>query len=56
MELSKYYEPAGIESKWYAHWTANHYFNSFPDQTPSFYGCHTTTQRYRCSAYGSYPE
>ncbi len=30
MDLSKYYEPAGVESKWYAHWTANHYFNSFP--------------------------
>jgi len=35
MELSKHYEPAGTESKWYAHWTANHYFNSFPDhRTP----------------------
>ena len=36
MELSKHYEPAGTESKWYAHWTANHYFNSFPDQRPPF--------------------
>src|SRR5579863_5658681 len=36
MELSKYYEPAGIESKWYAHWSANHYFNSFPDGRPPF--------------------
>ena len=31
MELSKHYDPAATELKWYAHWTANHYFNSFPD-------------------------
>jgi valyl-tRNA synthetase len=36
MELSKHYEPAGTESKWYAHWTANHYFNSYPDHRPPF--------------------
>jgi valyl-tRNA synthetase len=36
MELSKHYEPAGTESKWYAHWLANHYFNSFPDGRPAF--------------------
>jgi valyl-tRNA synthetase len=36
MELSKHYEPAAIESKWYAHWTANHYFNSYPDQRAPF--------------------
>ncbi len=36
MELRKHYEPAGIESKWYAHWTANQYFNSYPDQRTPF--------------------
>ena len=36
MDLGKHYEPAGIESKWYAHWSANHYFNSFPDGRPAF--------------------
>ena len=36
MDLSKHYEPAGVESKWYAHWYANHYFNSFPDGRPAF--------------------
>src|SRR6266700_6512479 len=36
MELSKHYEHAGTESKWYAHWSANHYFNSFPDGRPPF--------------------
>ena len=36
MELSKHYEPAGTESKWYAHWTAEKYFNSYPDQRPPF--------------------
>jgi valyl-tRNA synthetase len=36
MDLSKYYEPAGIETKWYAHWSANHYFNSYPDSRPPF--------------------
>ncbi|HZZ74788.1 MAG TPA: valine--tRNA ligase [Puia sp.] len=36
MDLSKHYEPAGIESKWYAHWSANHYFNSFPDGREPF--------------------
>jgi valyl-tRNA synthetase len=36
MELSKHYEPAGTESKWYAHWTSNHYFNSFPNGRPPF--------------------
>jgi len=32
MELSKHYDPAGIESRWYAHWMARKYFNSVPDQ------------------------
>src|SRR5664279_4176623 len=36
MELSKHYDPAGTESKWYAHWTTNQYFNSYPDQRPPF--------------------
>jgi valyl-tRNA synthetase len=36
MELTKYYDPAGTESKWYAHWTSRQYFNSFPDQRPPF--------------------
>jgi valyl-tRNA synthetase len=36
MELSKHYDPAGTESKWYAHWAANHYFNSIPDKRPPF--------------------
>jgi valyl-tRNA synthetase len=36
MELTKHYDPAGTESKWYAHWNANNYFNSFPDQRPAF--------------------
>ena len=36
MELSKHYEPAANESKWYAHWNANHYFNSFPDNRLPF--------------------
>jgi len=32
MELTKHYEPAGTESRWYEHWTARKYFISFPDQ------------------------
>ena len=36
MELTKHYEPAAVESKWYSHWMANKYFNSFPDQRPPF--------------------
>ncbi len=36
MELSKHYDPASVETRWYAHWTANHYFNSFPDQRKPF--------------------
>jgi valyl-tRNA synthetase len=36
MELSKHYEPTGTETKWYTHWTASGYFNSFPDQRPSY--------------------
>ncbi|HVY76793.1 MAG TPA: class I tRNA ligase family protein, partial [Puia sp.] len=36
MELSKHYDPANTESKWYAHWTKKHYFNSYPDNRPPF--------------------
>jgi valyl-tRNA synthetase len=36
MELSKHYDPAVTESGWYAHWNANHYFNSFPDNRKPF--------------------
>ena len=36
MELSKHYDPAGTESKWYAHWLEKKYFNSSPDQRPPF--------------------
>ncbi len=36
MELSKHYEPAGTESRWYNHWLEKKYFNSSPDQRPPF--------------------
>jgi valyl-tRNA synthetase len=36
MELSKHYDPAGTESKWYAYWLEKKYFNSSPDQRPAF--------------------
>ena len=36
MELTKHYEPGVTESKWYAHWIKNQYFNSFPDQRPPY--------------------
>jgi valyl-tRNA synthetase len=36
MELSKYYDPAVTESKWYLHWMNKRYFNSSPDQRPPF--------------------
>ena len=32
MELSKNFEPAGIEAKWYKHWLDNKYFSSKPDK------------------------
>jgi valyl-tRNA synthetase len=32
MELSKNFEPQGIEQKWYQHWLKQGYFNSKPDQ------------------------
>src|SRR3954468_3113333 len=36
MELSKNYIPAAIEEKWYKHWMEKRYFNSTPDDRPSF--------------------
>jgi valyl-tRNA synthetase len=36
MELSKHYDPASTEARWYAHWNERHYFNSFPDERPPF--------------------
>ena len=36
MELTKHYVPQGTESKWYAHWNASKYFNSFPDHRPAY--------------------
>ena len=32
MELSKHYEPAPIEEKWYNHWLSKGYFKSEPDE------------------------
>lgn len=31
MELSKNYMPAGVDDKWYSHWTGKGYFDSKPD-------------------------
>ena len=28
MELTKNFEPAAVESKWYKHWLSQRYFNS----------------------------
>jgi valyl-tRNA synthetase len=36
MELSKNYEPKGIEQKWYEHWSDKGYFNSTPDERPAY--------------------
>jgi valyl-tRNA synthetase len=36
MELSKNYIPAQVEEKWYKHWLDKGYFNSKPDDRPSF--------------------
>ena len=36
MELSKNYDPAGIEDKWYAHWMQKGYFKSTPDSREPF--------------------
>jgi len=32
MEIPKTFNPSDVESKWYAHWLANNYFHSTPDQ------------------------
>lgn len=31
MELSKNYNPSGVDDKWYSHWLTNGYFSSKPD-------------------------
>ncbi len=31
MELSKNFEPATVDAKWYSHWLSKGYFNSKPD-------------------------
>ena len=36
MELTKNFEPAAIESKWYKHWLSQRYFSSKPDSRPAF--------------------
>jgi valyl-tRNA synthetase len=36
MELAKHYDPATTESRWYNHWIAKKYFNSFPDKRTPF--------------------
>src|ERR1700712_3817888 len=36
MELSKNYNPAEIENKWYSHWLDKRYFNSKPDDRKPF--------------------
>lgn len=36
MELSKNFEPALVENKWYQHWLKQRYFNSKPDNRPAY--------------------
>ena len=36
MELTKNFEPKAVEEKWYKHWLSKRYFNSKPDERPSF--------------------
>jgi valyl-tRNA synthetase len=36
MELSKHYNPASTEARWYAYWTEKNYFNSFPDHRKAY--------------------
>ena len=36
MELSKNYDPASIEEKWYTHWKKKEYFTSTPDDRPAY--------------------
>ncbi len=35
-ELSKTYDPSQVETKWYRHWMDKRYFNSKPDNRPSY--------------------
>ncbi|HUQ66599.1 MAG TPA: valine--tRNA ligase [Flavitalea sp.] len=36
MEMTKNYDPASVEEKWSRHWKQKGYFNSVPDDRPSF--------------------
>src|SRR6201991_529784 len=36
MELSKNYQPELVEDKWYKHWKTKRYFNSTPNNKPSY--------------------
>ncbi|MGB4832344.1 MAG: class I tRNA ligase family protein, partial [Chitinophagales bacterium] len=36
MEISKTYNPAEIEKKWYQHWLDKRYFHSEPDNREAF--------------------
>ncbi len=36
MELSKHYDPASVEDKWYRHWLDKAYFESKPDERPAY--------------------
>src|ERR1044072_4565559 len=36
MELSKNYQPEGVEDKWSNHWKSKRYFNSTPDERKPF--------------------
>lgn len=36
MELSKHYDPAEVEAKWYEHWLSKNYFRSVPDEKPPY--------------------
>ncbi|OQP45472.1 valine--tRNA ligase [Niastella yeongjuensis] len=36
MELSKNYQPEGVEDKWSKHWKSKRYFNSTPDERKPF--------------------
>ncbi|MBA2499041.1 MAG: valine--tRNA ligase [Chitinophagaceae bacterium] len=36
MELTKSFEPAGIEEKWRNHWRNKKYYHSYPDHRPPF--------------------
>jgi valyl-tRNA synthetase len=36
MELSKNYNPAATEDRWYKHWNDKNYFHSTPDERPAY--------------------